>query len=92
MKRLLTRICGFICDMEEQNKLKIQGFLLVVFGLLFQSRIQSRYSRKVAKSFLQFRFITPSSPTNSCEEPKYSFPFIMKFDPANTYSKKGMVL
>ncbi len=126
--RLLIRICGFIYDMEEQNKLKIQGILLVMFGILFQSRIQSRYSGKEAKSFLRFQgsrpglfydlsaretcplrcspapserepglpphisrektaashqslrkdlatflqsnFIAPSSPTNSCEEPK----------------------
>jgi hypothetical protein len=45
--------------MEEQNKLKIQGFLLVMFGLLFQPRIQSRYSGKVAKSFLRFQGSRP---------------------------------
>ena len=45
----LIGICGFIYDMEEQNKLKIQRFLLVMFGLLFQSGIQSRYSGKVGK-------------------------------------------
>ena len=57
--RLLIRICGFIYYMEEQNKLKIQGFLLVMFGLLFQFRIQSRYSGKVAKSFLRFQGSRP---------------------------------
>jgi hypothetical protein len=41
--------------MEEHNNLKIQGFLLVMFGLLFEPRIQSRHSGKVAKSFLRFR-------------------------------------
>ena len=56
---LLIGICGFIYDMEEQNKLKIQGLLLVMFGLLFQSRIQSRYSGKVAKSFLRFQGSRP---------------------------------
>jgi hypothetical protein len=35
--------------MEEQNKLKIQGFLPVMFGLLFQSKIQSSYSGKMAR-------------------------------------------
>jgi hypothetical protein len=45
--------------MEEHNKLKIQGFLLGMFGLLFQSRIPRRYPRKLTRSFLRFQGSRP---------------------------------
>jgi hypothetical protein len=51
------KICGFIYGIEEQNKLKIKGFLLVMLSLLFQPRIQSRYS---------VPFIMKSGPANNC--------------------------
>jgi hypothetical protein len=57
--RLLIRICGFIYDIEEQNKLKILGFFMVMFGMLFHFEIQSRYSGKVVKSFLRFQGSRP---------------------------------
>jgi hypothetical protein len=39
--------------------MKILGFLLVMVGLLFQSRILSRYLGKLAKSFLRFQGSRP---------------------------------
>jgi hypothetical protein len=44
---------------EEQNKMKIQGFSPIMFALLFQSIIESEYSRKAVKSFLRFRGSRP---------------------------------
>jgi hypothetical protein len=46
-------------DREEKNKMKIQGFSPIMFALLFQSIIESEYSRKAVKSFLRFRGSRP---------------------------------